>query len=84
MLTYIYIYIYVNIALRRFLHNHGNITTEGSPKPGLCPINSEYQLKRDIPIRPTIQRLAELLQIPTNQTKSRTDRMTTWCTFIDR
>ena len=31
------IYIYMNIALRRFLHNHGNIATEGSPKPGLCP-----------------------------------------------
>ena len=27
----------VDIALRRFLHNHGNIATEGSPKPGLCP-----------------------------------------------
>ena len=27
----------VNIALRRFLHNHGNIGTEGSPKPRLCP-----------------------------------------------
>ena len=27
----------MNNALRRFLHNHGNITTEGSPKPGLCP-----------------------------------------------
>ena len=27
----------VNIALRCFLHNHGNIATEGSPKPGLCP-----------------------------------------------
>ena len=27
----------MNIALRRFLHNHGNIETEGSPKPGLCP-----------------------------------------------
>ena len=26
-----------NIASRRFLHNHGNIATEGSPKPGLCP-----------------------------------------------
>ena len=26
----------MNIALRRFLHNHGNIATEGSPKPGLC------------------------------------------------
>ena len=25
----------MNIALRRFLHNHGNIATEGSPKPGL-------------------------------------------------
>ena len=23
----------MNIALRRFLHNHGNIATEGSPKP---------------------------------------------------
>ena len=20
-----------------FIHNHGNIATEGSPKPGLCP-----------------------------------------------
>ena len=28
---------WVNIALRRFLHNHGNVATEGSPKPGLCP-----------------------------------------------
>ena len=28
---------YMNIALRRFLHNHGNIATEGSRKPGLCP-----------------------------------------------
>ena len=27
----------MNIALRRFLHNHGNIATEGSPEPGLCP-----------------------------------------------
>ena len=27
---------YMNIALRRFLHNHGDIATEGSPKPGLC------------------------------------------------
>ena len=27
----------VNIALRRFLHNHGNISTEGRPKPGLYP-----------------------------------------------
>ena len=26
----------VNIAIRRFLHNHGNIATEGNPKPGLC------------------------------------------------
>ena len=25
----------MNIALRRFLHNHGNIATEGSPKSGL-------------------------------------------------
>ena len=29
--------IYINIALRRFLHNHGNIAPEGSPKPGLRP-----------------------------------------------
>ena len=29
--------IYMNIALRRFLHNHGTIATEGSPKTGLCP-----------------------------------------------
>ena len=27
----------VNIALPRFLHNHGDIATEGSPKSGLCP-----------------------------------------------
>ena len=27
----------MNIVLRRFLHNHGNIATEGSPNPGLCP-----------------------------------------------
>ena len=26
-----------NIALRCFLHNHGNIATEGSSKTGLCP-----------------------------------------------
>ena len=26
----------MNIALRRYLHNHGNIATEGSPDPGLC------------------------------------------------
>ena len=29
--------IYMNIVLRRFLHNPGNIATEGSPNPGLCP-----------------------------------------------
>ena len=34
---YILYDIHMNIALRRFLHNHGNIATEGSPKPGLCP-----------------------------------------------
>ena len=28
---------WVNIASRRFLHTHGNIATEGSPKPGPCP-----------------------------------------------
>ena len=28
----------MNIALRRFLHNHGNIATEGSSKPRLCPL----------------------------------------------
>ena len=28
----------VNIVLRRFLHNPGNIATEESPKPGQCPI----------------------------------------------
>ena len=30
-------YLHMNIALRRFLHNYGNIATEGSPKPGRCP-----------------------------------------------
>ena len=28
---------YMNIARCRFLHNHGNIATEGGPKPILCP-----------------------------------------------
>ena len=32
----------VNIALRRFLQNHGNIATEGSPKPGLCSTHIEW------------------------------------------
>ena len=27
----------MNTALRRFLLTHGNITTEGSPKSGICP-----------------------------------------------
>ena len=27
----------MNIALRGVLQDHGNIATEGSPKPGLCP-----------------------------------------------
>ena len=27
----------MNIAFRRFLHDHGNIATEESLKPGLCP-----------------------------------------------
>ena len=37
--------VYMNIALRRFLHNHGNIVTEGSPKPGLCPtlISNDFE-----------------------------------------
>ena len=36
----------MNIALRRFLHNYGNIATEGSPKPGLYPTlnSSEWVL----------------------------------------
>ena len=29
--------IFMNIALRRFPHNHGIIATEENPKPGLCP-----------------------------------------------
>ena len=38
-------YIYMNIALRRLLHNHGNISTEGSSKPGLFPtlISNEFK-----------------------------------------
>ena len=35
----------MNIALRRFLHTHGNIATEGSPKPGLCHILISNDLK---------------------------------------
>ena len=27
----------MNIVLCRLLHKHGDIATEGSPKPGLCP-----------------------------------------------
>ena len=27
----------MNIAFRRFLHNHGNIATGGIPEPGLYP-----------------------------------------------
>ena len=30
----------MNIALRRFLHNHGNMATEGSLKPGLFRVTS--------------------------------------------
>ena len=30
MVVVVYIYVYMNIALRRFLHNHGNIATQGS------------------------------------------------------
>ena len=33
---------WVNIALRRFLHNHGNIATKQSPKPELCPTPLHY------------------------------------------
>ena len=32
---------WVNIVLRRFLHNHGNIASEESPKSGLCVILSK-------------------------------------------
>ena len=32
----------VNSALRRSLHNHGNIATEGNPKLGLCPTLIEW------------------------------------------
>ena len=31
-----------NIVLCRFLHNHGNIATEGSPKSRLCPTPIEW------------------------------------------
>ena len=34
-----------NIALRRFLHNQGNIASEGSAKPGLCPAFILHDLK---------------------------------------
>ena len=36
----------VTIALRRSLHNHGNIATEGSPKPGLRPTHISNDFKR--------------------------------------
>ena len=38
VIRHCYIQVQVNIALRRFLHNHCNIATEGiSPKSRLCP-----------------------------------------------
>ena len=39
----------VNIALRRFLYNHGNIATEGSPKPGLYALllSNDFNLDRE-------------------------------------
>ena len=33
----------MNIALSCFMHNHGNIATEGSSKPGLCPSYSYFE-----------------------------------------
>ena len=33
---FFFISAFMNIALRRFLHNHSNIATEGSPKTRLC------------------------------------------------
>ena len=41
-------YMNMNIALRRFLHNHGNIATEGSPKPGLCPTLNSNDFKGSV------------------------------------
>ena len=45
---------YMNIALRRFLHNHGNIATEGSPKPGQCPTLISNDFKRFFIVHSTI------------------------------
>ena len=42
----------MNIALRRFLHDHGNIATEGSLKPGLCPtlISNDFKARDKGPL----------------------------------
>ena len=37
LISMIYLCVCVNMALSRFLYNHRNIATEGSPKPRLCP-----------------------------------------------
>ena len=53
--TFIKINLLVNIALRRFLHNHGyNIATERSPKPGLCPTLISNELKGFFIVHSTI------------------------------
>ena len=40
-------YEWLTIAVRRFLHNHGNIATEWSLKSGLCP-RIEYKVQQII------------------------------------
>ena len=45
-----------DIALRRLLHNHGNIATEGSPKPGLCPTLISNDFKGTGTINTTINK----------------------------
>ena len=46
----------VNIVLCRFLHNHGNIATEGTPKPGLCPtlISNDFKGSLKYTVQSTI------------------------------
>ena len=45
---------HVNIALRRFPHNHCDIATEGSPKPGLCPTLNSSELQGFFIVHSTI------------------------------
>ena len=57
----------MNIAFRRFLHNHGNIATEGSPKPGLCPTLISKDFKGSLKVkRPRLNLLPDSVTTTTD------------------